>query len=171
VAQQYVNRTNRALGFARIQLRALEEAQTRQGWSQEMQIGALEAAVCFHLSVAMHAYRREIAERYTLPTESIHSLEDLLEIQQLQGQATGEATEFSVLHEQQDSWLNQLDQRYQACWNSDSSPAKGSETSSSEISLVQIEPGKAKPTELSLEMLYSELYALINRQRSAMQEW
>jgi len=170
LADQYTNRTNRALSFARIQLKKLEEAQVSAGWSQELEVGALEAAVAFHLAVALHTYRREIAERYSLPTESIDSLADLISAQQSQGQSTSEATEFEVLAETEHSWLNQLEQRYAQCWGL--SPSKsGATVVQSEISLVQIEPQRSEAAQLPLATLYSELYALIARQRAAMQEW
>lgn len=170
MAEQYTNRTNRALSFARIQLKQLEQAAESGGWSRELEIGALEAAIAFHLVVALHAYRREIAERYSMPTESIETLADLIAAQQIQGQSTSEATEFEVLAETPDSWLTQLQQRYARCWGA--TPAQPARTSgSSEISLVQIEPGRTTVPELPLATLYSELYALISRQRAAMQEW
>lgn len=170
MAEQYTNRTNRALSFARIQLKQLEQAAESGGWSQEIEVGAFEAGIAFHLAVALQAYRREIAERYSLPTESIETLEDLIAAQQTQGQSTSEATEFEVLAEIPDSWLNQLEQRYAQCWGA--TPAKLSHTqSTSEISLVQIEPGRSNAPELPLSTLYSELYSLISRQRAAMQEW
>ena len=170
MAEQYTNRTNRALSFARIQLKQLEQAAESGGWSQELKVGAFEAGIAFHLAVALHAYRREIAERYSLPTESIETLEDLIAAQQTQGQSTSEATEFEVLAETPDSWLNQLEQRYAQCWGA--TPAKLSHTqSTSEISLVQIEPGRSNAPKLPLSTLYSELYSLISRQRAAMQEW
>ena len=169
MAEQYTNRTNRALSFARIQLKQLEQAAESGGWSQELEVSAFEAGIAFHLAVALHAYRREIAERYSLPTETIDTLEDLIAAQQTQGQSTSEATEFEVLAETPDSWLNQLQQRYAQCWGA--KPSKPSRSSgSSEISLVQIEPGRAAAPELSLSTLYSELYSLISRQRAAMQE-
>lgn len=170
MAEQYTNRTNRALSFARIQLKQLEQAAESGGWSQELEVGAFEAGIAFHLAVALHSYRREIAERYALPTESIETLDDLIAAQQTQGQSTSEATEFEVLTENTDSWLNQLQQRYAQCWGA--SPAKSSRAqSTSEISLVQIEPGRTSTPELPLSTLYSELYSLISRQRAAMQEW
>lgn len=170
MAAQYTNRTNRALSFARIQIKQLEQASEAGGWSQELEVGAFEAGIAFHLAVALHAYRREIAERYSLPTESIETLADLIAAQQTQGQSTSEATEFEVLAESPDSWLNQLEQRYVQCWGA--TPAKSSRAqSTSDISLVQIEPGRASTPQLPLSTLYSELYALISRQRAAMQEW
>jgi len=170
LAEQYTNRTNRALSFARIQLKQLQQVQNSAGWSQDLEIAAFEAGICFHLAVALHAYRREIAERYTLPTESIDSLEDLITAQQTQGQSTSEATEFEVLAETPSSWLNQLEQRYAQCWGATSSKRSEAE-SLSEISLVQIEPGRTAALELPLSTLYSELFALVSRQRAAMQEW
>lgn len=171
MAQQYINRTNRALSFARSQLKSLELLQSSEGWSQDMQVAALEAAICFHLTVVLHAYRREIAERYNLPTEAIETLDDLVQIQQQQGQTTAETTEFEVLKEHKSSWLNQLEQRYLECWAMSPSPTKTSDVSASEISLVQIEPGRTQAAQLPLSILYSEIYALIDRQRNAMQEW
>ncbi len=170
MAAQYTNRTNRALSFARIQLKQLEQAAESGGWSQELEVGAFEAGIAFHLAVALHAYRREIAERYSLPTESIETLDDLIAAQQTQGQSTSEATEFDVLAENPDSWLNQLEQRYAQCWGA--TPTKAARTEpTSEISLVQIEPGLTATLSLPLSTLYSELYSLISRQRAAMQEW
>lgn len=170
MAEQYTNRTNRALSFARIQLKQLEQVQSAGGWSQDLEVAAFEAGICFHLAVALHAYRREIAERYSLPTESIDSLADLIAVQQTQGQSTSEATEFEVLAETPSSWLNQLERRYAQCWGGTS--GKRSEAESlSEISLVQIEPGRSAALDLPLSTLYSELFALVSRQRAAMQEW
>ena len=75
-----------------------------------------------------------------------------------------------MLAETPDSWLNQLEQRYAKCWGASSAKAARSQTTS-EISLVQIEPGRSGSADLPLSTLYSELYALISRQRAAMQEW
>ncbi|HSG02540.1 MAG TPA: DUF6586 family protein [Marinobacterium sp.] len=169
MADQYPNRTNRALSFARIQLKQLEQVRQTEGWSQDLEVEALETAVVFHLSVALHAYRREIAERYTLPTEGVETLQDLIDAQTKQGQTTSEVTEFQVLSESTNSWLAQIEQRYLSCWGG--TPKAKNRGSASEISLVQIEPGRVEINELSLATLYSELYSLISRQRAAMQEW
>lgn len=170
MAEQYTNRTNRALSLARIQLKQLEQIAQSEGWSKQLEVAAVKNGILFHLAVALHAYRREIAERYALPTESIATLADLISAQQSLGQSTSEATEFEVLAETPGSWLNQLELRYAQCWGD--IPAKpASVETRSEISLVQIEPAQDLIQESPLITLYSELYALINRQRAAMQEW
>lgn len=167
----WVNATNRALSYARIELRMLQQAEAESGWSQGLQREALESAIGFHLKVAFSLYLKEIAERNGLASESIESLDDLVKAQLQADIATSEVSELSVLADRRNSWLNQLEARYERSWTVNARPMTSPSDSISEISVRQLDHSANDGVGIPLEGIYEELSELINRHRSAMQEW
>ncbi len=167
----YIKQTNQALAQARVLIEACESAEADHGWSQAIRQSAFQNATLFQLMLALNAYRREIADTSNIAVESISTLGGLVSAFEQRGALTGEVTELQSLQLNPDSWLCRLESAYLGCWNPDAERSDA-DVKGSEIQLFQINAGAEREISVNqLQVIYTELSELINRQRSAMQEW
>ncbi|MBV1786519.1 hypothetical protein KQ940_00440 [Marinobacterium sp. D7] len=175
MSEIYVARTNQKLGFVRLHLDALVRAQDSTAWNKHGIIESYNESVLFHLKGAVHAFIREIGERYRLDVSAIDGVADLQAQFESTGQESPELNEMEQLAASPGSWLARLERAYLACWSASAERSKPADArqSLSEIHIVQVNPDHAEDGVLLTEFQqwYSELNALIDRQRSAMLEW
>lgn len=173
MAEVYAKQTNAALARARLMIESAEAQLNEGGWSQTIKLTALYQAALLQLMLALHAYRRELAECSNFSTAGINELSDLVALFESQGLVTGEVSELQILSENLSSWLVKLERGYAKCWEPEGQASSSSrEAQSSEIQLFEVkEPSASQLGSAELNWIYSELSSLIARHRSAMQEW
>lgn len=175
MSEIYVARTNQKLSFARLHLDALARAQGSNAWNKHGLIESYNESVLFHLQGAVHAFIREIGERYRLDVSAIDSIGELQAQFESTGQESPELNELGQLAATSDSWLERLERAYRACWSASDHRSKPSDAgqSLSEIHVIQVNPDHSEDTDLLSEFRqwFSELNSLVDRQRSVMQEW
>ncbi len=171
----YVARTNQKLAFARLHLDALMQAQGSSGWSKHALIESYHESILFHLKGAFHAFVREVGEHYRLACERIDDIAGLQAQLELTGQESPELNELEQLLGLEGSWVQKLQHAYAACWSASDSKvaAPAASQSLSEIHVVQINPDHSEDDGLlhEYQQWFAELRALVDRLRSAMQEW
>jgi len=175
MSEIYVARTNQKLGFVRLHLDALNQAQQSNAWNKHGIVESYNESVLFHLKGAVHAFIREIGERYRLDVSVIDDIAGLQAQFESTGQESPELNELEQLAARPGSWLERLERAYTACWSAQAERAKPTDGSQSlsEIHVVQVNPDHAEDGELLSEFRqwFSELNSLVDRQRSAMLEW
>ncbi|GGB90204.1 hypothetical protein GCM10011352_15290 [Marinobacterium zhoushanense] len=175
MSEIYVARTNQKLGFVRLHLDSLSRAQDSSAWNKHGMIESYNESVLFHLKGAVHAFVREIGERYRLDVAAIDGVTDLQAQFESTGQESPELNELAQLAASPGSWLERLERAYAACWNASAQRSKPTDSSQSlsEIHVLQVNPDHAEDGALlsELRQWFSELNQLIDRQRSAMLEW
>lgn len=170
----YLARTNQKLNFARIHIEALKQAQSSTGWSKHALIESYNESVLFHLASAYDAFLREVAELYRFDTESLLGYRSLMAQFESAGLEGAELRELSNLEKDESSWLHKMLAAYEACWHATDKRSKVTETSSvSEIHVVQVNPDHAEDGMIIQEFdgWLNEMRGMIERLRSAMQEW
>lgn len=170
----YLARTNQKLSFSRIHLDKLKGAQEDTSWNKHALIESYNESVLFHMTSAYDAFLREIAERYSVDTESLQGYRSLAAQLEQTGVESPELKELSMLESNDCSWLHKLMAAYEACWHGTDKQRAVTETSSvSEIHVVQVNPDHAEDAEIIIEYeaWFTELSELINRLREGMLEW
>lgn len=170
----YLARTNQKLNFSRIHLERLKQAQNDTSWNKHALIESFNESVLFHLASAYDAFLREIAERYSVETESLDGYRSLAAELEVTGVESPELKELSALESDHSSWLHKLVAAYEACWHGTDKQRAVTETSSvSEIHVVQVNPDHAEDAVIiaEYESWLESLSELINRLREGMVEW
>ncbi len=170
----YLARTNQKLNFTRIHLDALKEAQASTGWSKHALIESYNESVLFHMVSAYSAFLREIAEQYRFDADRISKLKQLIEQMESQGLEAPEVAELQQLYADPHSWLHHLLAAYKACWRAEDHQQSVAQAESvSEIHVMQINPNHAEDGAIieEYQLWFANLRSLIERFRSAMQEW
>lgn len=175
MSDTYLSRTNQKLSFVRLHLEALESAQQSNSWNKHGLVESYNESVLFHLAGAVHAFLREIAERYSLDVEAVSTIEDLVLQFERTGQESPEANELAQLAELPGSWLHGLNRAFAACWSATDKHLKRTDPSQSlsEIHVMQVNPDHSEDQQLLLEyrQWFDGLNKLVERLRSAMLEW
>lgn len=174
MSEVYLARTNQKLNFARLHLEALKNAQNSSAWSKHALIESYQESVLFHLASSYSALLREVAERYSVETESIVGLTDLAWGFEQAGFESPELNELQQLEARQDCWLHKLLRAYAACWVAvDRQQASTSSTSLSEIHVMQVNPNHAEDQDVYTEYQawLDSMRQLVDRLREGMQEW
>ena len=173
MTEVYAKQTNAALARAKVMIESAEVQLSEGGWSQTIKLTALCQAALLQLMLAMHAYRRELAENSNFPTAGINELSDLVTLFEGQGAVTGEVSELQILSENLSSWLIKLERGYAQCWEPEAQASTSSrEAQTSEIQLFEVKgPSASQLSSAELNWIYSELSSLIARHRLSMQEW
>lgn len=170
----YLARTNQKLSFSRIHLDQLKLAQDDTSWNKHALIESFNESVLFHMASAYDAFLREIAERYSVDTETLDGYRSLAAELEATGVESPELNELSILENNERSWLHKLVAAYEACWHGSDKKSAVTETSSlSEIHVLQVNPDHAEDAEIiaEYETWFVSLSELINRLREGMQEW
>ncbi|KEA62809.1 hypothetical protein ADIMK_3281 [Marinobacterium lacunae] len=175
MSEIYVARTNQKLSFARCHIDALSQAQGSSSWNKHGIIESYNESVLFHLKGAIHAFVREIGERYRLDVSTIDDIAGLQAQFETTGQESPELNELEQLSVTPGSWLEKLERAYSACWRASAQRSKPQDASQSlsEIHVVQVNPDHAEDLELLSEFRqwFDELNKLVDRQRGSMLEW
>lgn len=171
----YAVRTNQKLNFARLHIKALEQAEEASQWSKHARIESYHESILFFMASGYSALLREIAENYNLDVDRIHRFTDLSEQLEVTGQESPEVTELEQLERDRGSWLHKMLSAYEACWQaSDYHLAKTEVDSSiSEIHVLQINPDHSEDKDVLAEYKawLQAFRELIERLRAGMQEW
>ncbi|MEH6577887.1 MAG: DUF6586 family protein [Amphritea sp.] len=170
----YLARTNQKLNFTRIHLDRLRDAQDSTGWSKHALIESYNESVLFHMVSAYSSFLREIAEQYRFDADGITKLKQLVEQMQAQGLEAPEVAELQNLQLDKNSWLHNLLAAYKGCWRAeDHQLSAGQAESLSEIHVMQINPNHAEDGAIieEYQSWFESLKSLVERLRSAMQEW
>jgi hypothetical protein len=93
----YAVRTNQKLNFARLHIKALEQAEEASQWSKHARIESYHESILFFMASGYSALLREIAENYNLDVDRIHRFTDLSEQLEVTGQESPEVTELEQL--------------------------------------------------------------------------
>ena len=173
MSEVYLARTNQKLNFARLHLDALKNAQNSSAWSKHALIESYQESVLFHLASTYSALLREVAERYSVETESIVGLPDLVLGFEKAGYESPELSELQQLEARQDSWLHKLLKAYAACWVAVDKQTATISSSLSEIHVMQVNPDHAEDQDVYTEYQawLSNMRQLVDRLREGMQEW
>lgn len=171
----YAVRTNQKLNFARLHIKALEQAEEASQWSKHARIESYHESVLFFMASGYAALLREVAENYNLEVDCVHRFSDLTEQLERTGQESPEVTELEQLEKDQGSWLHKMLSAYEACWQASSFRQAKSEADSSisEIHVLQINPDHAEDKDVLAEYKgwLQAFRDLIERLRAGMQEW
>jgi hypothetical protein len=171
----YAVRTNQKLNFARLHIKALEQAEEASQWSKHARIESYHESILFFMASGYSALLREVAENYSLNVNQVNRFSDLTEQLELTGQESPEVAELEQLELDPGSWLHKMLSAYEACWQAaDYRPAQqDAETSISEIHVLQINPDHAEDQDVLAEYKgwLQAFRELVERLRAGMQEW
>lgn len=170
----YSARTNQKLSFARIHLDRLKQAQEDTSWNKHALIESYNESVLFHMTSAYDAFLREIAETYSVDTESLKGYRSLAAELEVTGVESPELKQLTQLEENDTGWLHKMMAAYEACWHGADKQAVKNETNSvSEIHVVQVNPDHAEDGAIisEFENWFLSLSKLIDSLREGMQEW
>lgn len=161
----YRGQVNAHLGKARWLLQSLASSQEDSASSRLGQ-AALQESCAYQLQLALQNFLREIAENYQLPNaDQIQSSADLERALAAADKAPAELAEIRT--SQSEGWLGQMNRAFQQI-------GKANSSSSSSVQMVGMIQAKAlDSTDLdakSLELWFSSLKELVDRQREMMVE-
>lgn len=170
----YLARTNQKLGFVRIHLEQLKQAHKDTSWHKHALIESYNESVLFHLASGYDSFLREIAERYSVETESLDGYRSLVAALDSTGVESPEINQLVWLEGDEKSWLHKMLSAYEACWHGSDKRGSVSETRSlSEIHVLQVNPDHAEDGDIFAEykIWFKSLSALIDQLREGMEEW
>jgi len=171
----YAVRTNQKLNFARLHIKALEQAEGASQWSKHARIESYHESVLFFMASGYAALLREIAENYSLNVDQVNRFSDLTEQLERTGQESPEVAELEQLELDRESWLHKMLAAYESCWEAaDRRQARAESGGSvSEIHVLQINPDHAEDKDVLNEYKawLQAFRELIERLRAGMQEW
>jgi hypothetical protein len=171
----YAVRTNQKLNFARLHIKALEQAEASSQWSKHPRIESYHESILFFMASGYSALLREVAENYRLNVKQVNRFYDLTEQLELTCQESPEVVELEQLELDSGSWLHKMLAAYEACWQAaDSPPAKkDADSSITEIHVLQINPDHAEDKIVLAEFKewLQAFRELVERLRAGMQEW
>ena len=170
----YLARTNQKLSFTRIHLDRLKQAQDDTSWNKHALIESYNESVLFHMTSAYDAFLREIAEAYSVDTESLDGYRSLAAELEVTGVESPELKQLAQLEVDDTGWLHKLMAAYEACWHGADKQSSITETNSvSEIHVLQVNPDHAEDEAIisEYENWFLALSELIDSLREGMQEW
>ncbi|WP_292955103.1 MULTISPECIES: DUF6586 family protein [unclassified Neptuniibacter] len=170
----YLARTNQKLSFTRIHLDRLKQAQDDTSWNKHALIESYNESVLFHMTSAYDAFLREIAEAYSVDTESLDGYRSLAAELEVTGVESPELKQLTQLEVDDTGWLHKLMAAYEACWHGADKQSSITETNSvSEIHVLQVNPDHAEDEAIisEYENWFLALSELIDSLREGMQEW
>lgn len=170
----YLARTNQKLSFTRIHLDRLKQAQDDTSWNKHALIESYNESVLFHMTSAYDAFLREIAEAYSVDTESLDGYRSLAAELEVTGVESPELKQLTQLEADDTGWLHKLMAAYEACWHGADKQSAVTETNSvSEIHVLQVNPDHAEDGAIisEYENWFLALSKLIDSLREGMQEW
>lgn len=160
---------NQRLYFASLHLQCMRDLLAQQQVPGAVVERALGESVVNHLIVAYRAYLRELAAAYLLPDANADSAQQLSQLLANAGKQSAECAELLAL-EQSDTWLSDLQRAYAGLGTAVSAgtgAARGS--AGGAISLQQREHSVYELQ--TLEQMHRQLHAVIENQRTRLEEW
>lgn len=167
---------NQKLAYVRTLLRMASTTAVAANLAEVKQQQALLDSAVFQLICGYHHYLREIADNYRIKNlTAIFNESSLLEELSRVDKVPSEASEISLLRQQQDSWLAQLHSYYDSLWLPPMQGQKVVRSSPGEfIQVVDLGVADAIPNSVTLQIVAeweSAFNALVARQRETASEY
>ena len=177
MANASLSRVNQKLAYARALLKIASVSGHPTSAAERLQLQALMDAVVFHLVCGFHHYLRELAENYRVAdVAEINDCSSLVAALAAIDKAPAEATELTLLVDESNSWLGQLQRYYKSVWSvsKDDSEHRDNDAESDNLIAVKILEGSDQDLDVDLEILRqweNAFSSLIARQRETSSEY
>lgn len=158
---------NQRLYFAALHLDTQERLVAEQQLPRRVIEQAFGESIVMHLVLAYRHYLGELAEAYAVTCSAPQRAADLQQAISAAGKAAAECQELAAL-EQPGHWLHTLQQAFAALGTVPTSAAAVPRSGDT----IPLQPvAGALPDTQQLRQLYTELQAVIDNQRTRLQEW